>query len=877
MTDPFSRPGLAFKILEAASDIFFVTDPSGTIEYVNAAFTAATGYTPEEAVGKKPSILKSGLMEERYYEGVWKTILSGRTIRATVINRNKHGSVFHYDQTITPVLDDDGTIIHFVSTGKDVSEKLAAENTIRKQEEMLRLFIKHVPAAVAMFDTSMRYIVTSDQWLKDYGLEGRDLTGESHYDVFPGIRSRQDWMEYHRRALAGESISAGDDTLERADGKVDWLNWSIEPWYDGDGAIGGIIMFTKTINDQKAILRRLEKEKELSRLFLDVAGTMFVVLDRFKNIILVNRKTCEMVEYSRDALIGKNWFDTVIPEEQRAEMKRLFALLIDEGTDELQYNENEIVSKSGKRLIIGWYNTVLRNDAGEITHSISSGHDIGERLRAEEELRQNKENLELIVQERTRKLESSREELLRAKKSAEQANSAKTLFLANISHEIRTPLNSIIGFTQLLRKSQSNTREQNEKLDIIGKSSEHLLELIDDLLEISRIESGRIVLQKEPFDLHRLVRTVESMFMYRAQARGISLRFEPDPALQRFVIGDQKRIRQLFFNLIGNAVKYTDEGEIVVSLRTDPAPEGGLLLTASVKDSGTGILEEDLDTIFNYFEQSGDRSRNRGGTGLGLAIAKEITGLMGGTIEAESRPGAGSTFTFTIELGYVQGQEQAGAQPEPRSSEMCVDEKHDEEELVVDEHDKDVLVIDDDEMNRRLLELLLGRMGFSVSAASGGAEGLKLTEKRNFRAIFLDLSMPHMNGYEFARRLRSSGSAGRFSPVFAVTAGVVKDDEKLFDAVLSKPIHTQALNDVLSRYFRLKKASVFSSLDCMDSLDEELITGIHDAAVEGDIGRLNDLASAVEPYNVAAAAFIREHTGRFDMAAIQQLFGQEKA
>ncbi len=878
MTEYFDKDMLS-QIIGSISDIVFSTDVDGHIRYVNQSFTSVTGYSAEEVIGKKASILKSGLMDNNYYADVWNTILSGHTIHAVVTNRRKNGSLFYYDQTITPVVDEKGKIVHFVSTGEDISAEYEAKKKLRHQQELMELFVKHSPAAVAMFDRDLRYLMTSDQWLTDYSLTGQQVLGKTHYELFPEIENRSDWKEYHRRALEGERISREEDAFIRSDGRTDWIRWSLQPWHGEDGKIGGIIMFTQLVNEQKEILQKLNREKELSRLFLEVAGTMFVVLDRSGSVVLANKKVSEVLGYTSEELVGRNWFSMFFPEEE-VETKTVNENRIIRVGEEFQnYFEKTVHTKSGLKLCIGWYNTVIRDDSGIITHTISSGHDLTDRLRSEEELRHHKENLESIVTERTkslsianRTLTEREEELRKASERAEEANRAITMFLTNMSHEIRKPLNSVIGFTQLLRKEKGNSPDQNEKLDIISRSSDHLLALIDDILEISKIEAGKLTLDSSPFNLHELIRNLDSMFLYREQTQGLSLRIEKEQNIPEQVIGDARKLRQLFFNLIGNALKYTDFGEIVVSIKAEIVSEESIILKGTVRDSGTGISKEDIRTILNYFEQSHNQARNRGGTGLGLAIAKEIVELMDGSISAESTPGVGSTFRFEVKLGYC-----SQADTVEIVDAACSDYDSDMDTRIhVLEDNLDVLVIDDNETNRKLLEILLARTGFSVHEAVDGSKGLELFMKKNFRAVFADLSMPLMDGYEFAQRVRAMGPEKNGTAIIAVTAAFVRDlPAGLFDALLMKPIRECELISLISRFFRVEYTAPLQ--DYRRGISAHLLESVYISALEGDIQRLQELADTVRSGNPAAAAFILEKTDKFDMGSIQHAFSLQEA
>ncbi|MEG4069366.1 response regulator [Microcoleus sp. Pol11C2] len=504
------------------------------------------------------------------------------------------------------------------------------------------------------------------------------------------------------------------------------------------------------------------------------------------------------------------------------------------------------IRQDGKRIAIEISTTPIFDASGNIVYAIAAFQDISDRKQAEKILAEYHHTLEAKIDERT-------EQLQHAALAAEAANKAKSTFLANMSHELRTPLNSILGFAQIMEPSPDLSVENRENMRIIRRSGEHLLTLINEVLDLSKIEAGRMMLNPKNFDLYRLLDDLQDMFQLRVEKQELQLRFQRDADVPQYVRTDDIKLRQVLINLLSNAIKFTETGEII--LRVIKLEKSGFLdlldsptacfdttrsirefsrassdfakvewrdeaenstvpsffLLFEIEDTGVGIAPEELGNIFKAFVQTASGKKNHKGTGLGLKISRQFVRLMGGEIVVESQLELGTTFKFEIPVGAVY----AADLPDPQLNRQVSG-------LEPNQPCYRILIVDDREDNRQLLVKMLSPLGFRVEQATNGQEAIEMWENWHPHLILMDVRMPVMDGYEATKQIkarikqRESGWEMNIShpdspipKIIALTASTIEGRQAFAlligcDDFISKPFRKTDIFDAINKHLGVK-------------------------------------------------------------------------
>jgi PAS domain S-box-containing protein len=755
---------------------------------------------------------------------------------------------------------------------RDITERAEAFLDLRRANDFLDQLIDTANVLVVCLDSSGRILVCNEEVERATGFRRSELLGRSWFDtVAPSDR-------YPELLEVFSSIQTGDDyprhhvnpIMDKKGGERHF-SWQNSRFTGLDGAYFTVSFghdITEQVKTEKA-LRAIRKHSELLSDFLENSSQPFLAMWPDGRIAIVNKAFSALLGYSRQELRELAWTGALVPSEHRAAGKDAMERLHATGLP-VRF-EICLLRRGGERVPVEINLHQYMGADAMVEYYYAFVSDITER-------------------------KSSRDRLQAAMNAVEAASRAKSEFLANMSHEIRTPLSAILGLAELSQRV-SDPAKTALHLSMIAESAHTLLAIIGDVLDLSRVEAGRLELDAKPFSLRRQVEKAIESFAYPCREKRIELAWEVDADVPDDLTGDPTRLGQVLTNLLGNALKFTDQGSISVGVKVLRKALSGLaVLRFSVSDTGVGIAAADLETIFDSFRQADSSySKSYQGAGLGLAICRELVSLMGGRIWVESVPGQGSAFFFTAAFEPAPGMEEQPAASGQAGRDATSVAR--------------ILVAEDNPFNRHVFEQYLGMLGHAVQAVADGQAALESLGASEFDLLFLDVQMPKLDGLEVVRRIRAGECGERVAgmPVVALTAYAMQGDDKRFleagmTDYLAKPVTLEALQEAIVRHAlggtRQEPASAQESaslmVDCMrepfkpmvkdflvfirdraDSARTFLEAGDFDAAraVGHDI-KGTSLAFGVSPVNFVGEALERA-CGRSDLGeavlALEQL------
>ena len=747
--DMLDRRSEALRALEESEERFqglsnaafegIVFSEDGRILEANQAFIGMFGYEAEEVAGmnSKDCILPA------YHDLIEQNMAVNSQAPYEVVGIRKDNSTFDVElrgRTTTY----QGQRI-YVTAVRDITQRKEAERALQESERRLRTIISN--AQIILFAMDRRGVVTLSEGrgLAALGLQPGQSVGSSVFEMY---RDYPHVIESVRLTLRGEATS---ETLE-LDGTV--LDTQFSPVKGENGEVSGIIGVATDVTEQHQAQRELrESEERFKRLAEEsIEGLIF---SEDGKIFDANPSYLKMFGYDLVEVIGQQANAFVASEDWETVAQRI-------SSGNTETCEVQGVRKDGTMFEVELRPRHMQY-GGRRVH-VTSILDITKRKEAEQTLR-------------------------RAKEAAEAANRAKSDFLANMSHEIRTPMNGVLGVTNLLMDTELDD-EQSEYVEMVRLSGENLLTIINDVLDFSKIEAGKMSIDVMDFDLRRVVEDTVSLMAERAHAKGLELASLVEYDVPTALRGDPGRLRQVLTNLLGNAIKFTEEGEVVLRVSLEDETEEDAKIRVEVSDTGIGIPPEQQEQLFESFAQADSSTTRRyGGTGLGLTISRQIVSSMGGRIWVESEPGVGSTFYFSVRLGK---------QPdEPRIIPA----------IPADLRDLKTLVVDDNDTNRRILHGQLASWGMESAGAGGAREGLEMLRSASdsgepYDLALLDMQMPEMDGLEFARKIKEDRSIFSTRLVMLTSMGRRGDAEEARRAgitvYLTKPVRQSELYDAIT-------------------------------------------------------------------------------
>jgi len=768
--------------------------------------------------------------------------------------------------TLIPIKDGGDRIYRIINliqdvTGQGQKDKLAerkrTDAELAKSDLKYRQLVDQMQEGVLSLDIETVVTFVNPKMADILGYSQNEMIEKSFF-TFMDEYSEKISRANLKRPLQGINEEY-ELTLLHKDGHSIFANLLASPIIDDQGKVAGSIALVEDITEKKRAADMLDKSQKQFRLMFELAPTGMEISTLDGKFVRVNQAFCNAMGYTEEELLTFNFRDISFPDDIEHSIQERNNLL--KGYTSDFHLEKRYVTKAGQIIYALIHVSLLRDAEGNPSNFYTQIIDITERKMAEDELYRHRESLEMMIEERTKELQE-------AKHIAEMANHAKSNFLTNMSHEIRTPMNAILGFSQLMLHDRNITATQKKHLNTINRSGEHLLALINDILEMSKIESGRTKLNLTTFDIYALIHDLEAMFRVRTDSKNLHLDVEIDNDLPHHLVSDEGKLRQIFINIVGNAVKFTDNGGIAWRIRSDKKNENSLRLIAEVEDTGLGISSEEIVKVFQPFEQSYSGVKTGGGTGLGMPISLEFARMMGGDIKVVSEPGWGSIFRLevNVQVGEAYAVEQEILQRNVIG-------------LKPGQGVYRILIVDDKLENRQLLTEILKLPGFEIMEASNGEEAVAAFEQWDPHLILMDMHMPVMTGYEAIRIIKST-QKGLKTPIIAISASAFVEDKKKVlesgvDSFVRKPfkeyeifeaieasLHVQYMFDEDISLVHEKETMKFSA-EILTELPRDLRDKMRIAVINADLDHLLNLISEVEKQSPQIAEQLKNLANNF--------------
>ncbi len=804
---------------------------------VNRAFTEALGYSRDEVIGKTPEELKLYLDPSSGNKIDTEIHAKGHVIDVEIQTRRKDG-------TVVDVLYSGETFVsqgqHYIlGVGVDITERKQAE---QERQTMLQRFftiLSGMYSGVCLETREGIVEFVNEAFCANLNITQKpaQLIGLSTQQMLAALRDAYIDPEQslaRTREIIQENQPIKGEELAIANGRT--LQWDFIP-LTIEGQSHGRMWLLFDITKRKQIEEELKRQANLINSLFNAIPEIIFSKDINGAYLSCNSPFLEFVGKTRDEVIGRTdyeLFERDLADHFRKHDAQAMA------SSQPIHIEEWVPYPDGTWELVETIKTPLREPAGEILGIVGTSHTITERRRAEDALRE-------------------------AKDAAEAANRAKSDFLANMSHEIRTPMNAILGFAHLMQEDNAVPEHQKQHLQIITRSGNFLLSLINDILEMSKIEAGRTTLVPVPFDLHALLTDLERIFLPQIEARHLRL-IPPDLAeIPRHVIGDERKLRQILFNLLGNAVKFTFTGWIALRAHAVETGNHALRLDIEVEDTGIGISQSDQSQLFQRFIQTESGRQVGGGTGLGLAITRAFVEIMGGKISVSSEVRKGSTFRFHVHLEKAEATDE----PAPHPAKAL--------RLRPGQPPVRVLLADNLEENRCLLRQLLAPVGFELKEAVNGSEAVALFDTWAPHLILMDARMPLLDGAEAVKRIRASGPRGAEVKIIVNSASVLEDHQREAlaagaDAFLAKPINHEellrAIHTLLKADFIIEcpeaPRTVTSGPISEAGLSADWIAAMREAVEAADYQQVENLIESIAATNPLRAQQLLALADRFD-------------
>lgn len=779
LEERLTREQLLAMVASRANAIVMITDTNDIVEWVNDEFTRILGYSADEIIGKNPSVLRGPNTDPEAVKRIAEKKKSGASFHDEILNYRKDGQEVWLQMHVTPLANDSDEIEYYVAIQEDITESKHTSEALRRSQEQLKAAQQQAKIGNWEWEMGSEYLYCSEEVCRVLGITYAERIPLDHFrnhihpDDLPVVRhSIEDTIRRHtpfeldcRVSMESrESLSRGLTRYIYITGQADEEN----------GTLVKLFGTIQDITERKRIEEEMRVAEKQYRSLFEYSQHMICMHDPEGNILSINPSGAHTLGYEPEELVGRKILN-LVPERYKKEFENYLEEIRKHG---MHSGLMRMILRNGEETIWMYSNIRLTDPEGK-PFVLSSNVEITGRYMMEKELRG-------------------------AKKLAEEALISKDRFVANISHELRTPMNAIAGFTELIKKTKLSA-DQEEYADAIGIATENLTAMINDILDIAKIEAGKIEFERRVFNVRDVMRRTHILLSPRADAAGINFSWSCDANVPSFVVSDDLRLTQILVNLVGNAVKFTAKGFVSFGCEVRDETERQMTLLFWIEDSGVGIPKEKFDMIFDPFTQvSGASNRKYGGTGLGLAIVKDLAELQGGSVNVQSAEGIGSRFEVIlpvekIDPGMVQ-QVDVALKPLEHPGNVHV------------------LLVEDHALNQQLAMRLIRDFGFTVSLASHGRAAIEVLKEEKFDVILMDLQMPEMDGYDTTVFIREKMHIT--TPIIALTAHSSSGEREKclslgMNDYMTKPYRSKDL------YYKIVKAISGSTGDIRPSETDE--------------------------------------------------------
>ena len=773
-------------VVNQTGQVIWEIDSEGLYSYISPAVEKVLGYRADELIGKLHYYDLHPLEGREAFKNDTLAMLNQGVVISEFENIavHKDGYDVWLSTSGTPVYDEHGRVSGYRGVDNDISERKKNEQRIIANEDRLRSVLEATHTGIWSWNLATGEVVWSDECYQQLGLTRENF--KPSYQTVMGLLQNKD-LDVIQSDIQQQTAQQGGyvvqfhfkhaqhqgDVWIEAKGRVLSRNQQGDP-----EILAGthLDITTQKLAEIKLMQREAALEQQKQQ-YLDLVESHPYFINRYlpdTTNIFVNKALAEYFGYTPEQMIGFRWITTLTAEKQVEAQEGLSRCTIDNPTVTFI---NHVPRADGELRYIKWHNRAFFNDQGQLTHFQSVGFDVTEQLEAEDAIQQ-------------------------ARQEAEAANRAKSDFLANMSHEIRTPMNAILGMSELALQQELSPKARSQVNKIL-QSGRSLLGIINDILDFSKIESGHLEIEQRPFYLDSVLDQLDSLFSDAAKQKGLHLLWELDPHLERAYKGDELRLRQVLTNLIGNAVKFTQQGNVRLAIRLVSQTDQQACLSFKIEDNGIGMDAQQVAQLFQPFTQADSSiTRTHGGTGLGLVISQRLIKAMGSDgIQVRSEPKQGSAFSF--ELPLLRCSEQEHYQLQQGMIELTKQTKR----LA-----GQVLLVEDNEINQEIAQAMLKNMGLSVTLAANGQQAVELACEQDFDAILMDIQMPVLDGYSATLAIREFDQA---VPIIALTAAaMIEDRDKAMkvgmNAHLGKPIDSGQLYYVLEPFLTHDSSATLS-------------------------------------------------------------------